>query len=205
MKKAIHFKMKKYMSLLLCPLLFLGCEDFLEVEEPFGQLDSHLVFEDETTATAAVTTLYGKLRDEVLLTGRPEGLGSLMGIYTDELDFYGFGGDPMDTFYQHHIFSDDLIVESLWNQSYSLIYMGNAILEGLQSSKTLSAENKAQLRGEVLFIRGLTYFYLVNLFGDIPYPTTTDYQKNRVLSRLPISEVYENLIVDLNEAKALLG
>lgn len=205
MKKAINFRIKKYFYLLFCPLLLLGCEDFLKVDEPFGQLDTSLVFEDETTATAAVTTLYGKLRDEVILTGKSEGLSALMGVYSDDMNYYGFGGEPMDSFYQHQIFSDDVMVENLWNQSYALIYMGNAVLEGLEASNTLSLESKAQLRGEVLFVRALSYFYLVNLYGDIPYAITTNYEVNSILSRMPASQVYENIVIDLNESKTLLG
>lgn len=205
MKKAINFRIKKYFYLLFCPLLLLGCEDFLEVDEPFGQLDTPLVFEDETTATAAVTTLYGKLRDEVILTGKPEGLSALMGVYSDEMNYYGFGGEPMDSFYQHQVFSDDVLVENLWNQSYALIYMCNAVLEGLETSNTLSMESKTQLKGEALFIRALTYFYLVNLYGDIPYAIKTNYEENSILSRMPASQVYENIVIDLNESKALLG
>lgn len=205
MKKAINFRIKKYFYLLFCPLLLLGCEDFLEVDEPFGQLDTPLVFEDEITATAAVTSLYSKLRDEVILTGKSEGLSALMGVYSDEMNYYGFGGEPMDSFYQHQVFSDDVLVENLWNQSYALIYMGNAVLEGLEASNTLSAESKAQLRGEALFIRALTYFYLVNLYGDIPYAITTNYEENSILSRMPAPQVYENIVIDLNESKTLLG
>src|SRR5690606_2955127 len=132
----------------------------------FGQLNDTEVFEDQTTATAAVTTLYAKLRDEVLLTGRLEGMSVLMGIYADEMDFYGFGGDPMSSFYQHQIFPDDFVVEeSIWNAVYSLIYSANAALEGIAGSTSLNEETKEQLRGEVLFIKSLAYFYLVNLFG----------------------------------------
>ncbi|SRX52220.1 RagB/SusD family nutrient uptake outer membrane protein [Aequorivita sp. CIP111184] len=205
MKKTRQHRIKKYIYLLLCTLLICSCEDFLEVDGPLGQIESSEVYEDETTATAAVMTLYGKLRDEVLLTGRPEGVGTLMGIYADELDFYGFGGEPMDSFYQHQVYSDDLIVENLWNGSYSLIYMTNATLAGLENSKTLSNGTKAQLRGEAMFIRSLAYFYLVNLFGDIPYPTGTKYETNRNLPKVPVSKVYEMIITDLKEAKSLLG
>ncbi|TXD73351.1 RagB/SusD family nutrient uptake outer membrane protein [Aequorivita antarctica] len=183
----------------------MGCEDFLEVNDPFGQINTPEVFEDEATATAAVTSLYAKLRDEVLLTGTTQGLTALMGIYSDELDFYGLGAEPMDSFYQHYIFSDDPIVEGIWNGSYSLIYMGNAILESLDKSDKIGPDIKKQLRGETLFIRALTYSYLVNLFGDIPYATTTDFGLNSMLSRMPASEVYENIIMDLQEAKGLLG
>lgn len=205
MKQAIYYSIQKYFYLILCPLLFMGCEDFLEVAEPFGEVNNTEVFEDETTATAAVTTLYGKMRDEVLLSGNIEGLSALMGVYSDEMKFYGAGGAPMDSFYQHLVFSDDFMLENLWNQSYALIYMGNAALEGLEDSNTLNTEIKEQLRGEVLFIRALTYFYLVNLFGNVPFATSTNYEENRILSRMPVSEVYEHITMDLIEAKALLG
>lgn len=204
MKKSLYYHIKKNCYLIFCLLLMCGCEDFLEAEEPYGQLNRPKVYEDESTARAAVTTLYGKLRDEVLLTGGTLGLSVLMGVYADEMEYYGFGGEPMDNFYQHRVFSDDLIVEDLWNRAYALIFMGNAVLEGLEDSKNLDEETKAQLRGEVLFVRSVTLFYLVNLFGDIPYPTTTDYIKNRNLKRIPMEDIYDSIVNDLNEAKNLL-
>jgi len=195
---------RKFIYLLIVPLFLMGCEDFLEVNEPFGQINTPEVFEDEFTANAAVTSLYAKLRDEVLLTGNTQGLGALMGVYSDELDFYGSGVEPMNSLYQHYVFSDDPIIEGIWNGSYSLIHSGNAVLESLDKSDKLSLETKEQLRGETLFIRGLTYFYLVQLFGDIPYATTTDYKTNSILSRMSASKVYDNIVNDLIEAKALL-
>ncbi len=205
MKKIIHHTLNYNLPVLICLLFLLGCEDFLEVEDPLGQVNSTVVFQDETTATAAVTTLYGKLRDDVLLTGKSEGLSTLMGVYSDELIYYGFGGEPLDNFYQHNVFPDNTLVENLWNGSYSLIYMGNAILEGLEASNELDTQIKKQLRGETLFIRSLVYFYLTELFGDIPYPTGTDYEVNRRLAKQPISIIFENIIADLNEAQGLLG
>lgn len=196
---------KNQFHFLLGLLLLGGCEDFLEVEEPLGQITSPEVYEDVTTATAAVTSLYGKLRDEVLLTGKPEGLGSVMGVYSDEMIYYGYGGEPMDNFYKHQVFPDDLLVENLWNGSYSLIYMCNAVLEGLAASNNLGDPAKSQLRGETLFVRTMVYFYLMELFGEIPYPTTTNYEENSNLPKIFTSNVFENIIADLKEAKTLLG
>jgi hypothetical protein len=111
----------------------------------------------------------------------------------------------MDNFYQHLVLPDDMIVENLWNGSYSLIYMTNAILEGLAVSPDLDPEIKKQLRGETLFVRSLVYFYLAELFGEIPYPTGTDYEVNRSLAKQPVSIIYGNIIADLTEAQGLLG
>jgi len=58
--------------------------------------------------------------------------------------------------------------------------------------------------GEALFVRALIHFYLVNLYGDVPYITTTDYQLNRLATRVTTAEVYTRLIADLEQAVTLL-
>src|SRR5690606_34717045 len=101
--------------------------------------------------------------------------------------------------------ASDVLVSRIWNSSYNLVYMANAAIEGLEASQTLPEEIKSQLLGEVLFIRAMTHFYLVNLFGDVPYITTTDYEVNRQVSRMQENLVYDNILIDLADAKALLG
>lgn len=199
------YRLKNTMILIFIPLLLLGCEDFLEIDDPTGQIAHNAVFEDKTTATAAVTSLYAKLRDEVLLTGKPTGLSFITGIYADEMDYYGYGGDLLDAFYQHRVVSTDLLVQSIWDGSYQVVYMSNGILEGLNSSQGLDAETKAQLRGEALFVRSLVFFYLTDLFGDIPFPTSTDYEINKSISKTQQTIIYENILSDLQEAKGVVS
>lgn len=189
-----------YLSL-MCP----GCENFVRPDDPVGQIPQSAVFEDEATATAAVTTLYGKLRDEVILTGSFYGMNVLMGYYADELDYYGAPGQSDEALYDHQVIASNTRVKSLWNGAFNLIYMCNSAYEGIEKSNNLSAEVKDQLHGEVLFIRALTHFYLVNLFGDIPYITTTDYLINKDVTRMPVDQVYEYIIDDLTGAKSMLA
>jgi|SRR5690554_6817065 len=189
----------------ICLMLLAGCDDFLDTQDPTGQISHENVFEDEITATAAVTTLYAKLRDEVMVTGNTYGMGFLMGLYADELEYYGSAGQPAELFYNHQILASDATVLKLWNSSYNLIYLTNAVIEGLEASQNLTQATKEQLSSEALFIRGLTHFYLVNLFGEIPYISTTNYDRNKQVSRMAVNEVYENVISDLESAKAMLG
>lgn len=196
---------KQTFCLSICLFLLPGCEDFLETDDPTGQISHENIFEDEATATAAVTTMYAKLRDEVLVTGNTLGLGVQMGLYADELDYYGLPGQPLEPFFQHQIIASNAAVSRIWNSSYNLVYMANAAIEGLEVSQTLSEEVKNQLLGEALFIRGMTHFYLTNLFGDIPYITTTDYEVNRQVARMQENLVYDNILTDLADAKVFLG
>lgn len=195
---------KATIILILCTFVT-GCEDFLEVDDPQGQIPQEEVFKDEATATAAVSSLYGKLRDEVMLSGSNSGMGVLMGLYADELDYYGAPGDTYETFYLHNVLAADPGVQSIWDKAYNLVYMCNAVLEGLETADQLSTEFKQQLRGESLFIRALVHFYLTNLFGDIPYPKTTNYQINSEIGKMPVDLVYSAILEDLTEAKSLLS
>ncbi len=196
---------KQTLCLSICLFLWSGCENFLETEGPTGQILHQNVFENDITATAAITTMYAKLRDEVLVTGNLSGLGLQMGLYADELDYFGSPGQPIETFYNHQMIASNVIVSRIWNSSYNLIYMANTAIEGLENSQALSLEVKSQLLAEALFIRAFTHFYLVNLFGEIPYITTTDFDINRQVSRLSEAIVYEHMVSDLLEAKNNIG
>src|SRR5690606_31531743 len=74
-----------------------------------------------------------------------------------------------------------------------------------ESSNTLDGALKKQLRGEALFVRAFAHFYLVNVYGDIPYIITTDYKINSEVVRMQTEEVYNLILQDLLEAKSLLG
>ena len=192
--------------LMIClSLSFTGCEDFIRPDDPIGQIPQNAVFEDESTATAAVMTLYANLRDNVILTGGLYGMNVLMGYYADELDYYGMPGQAGGAFYGHQIVASDTRVRSTWNLAYNQIYMCNSALEGIEASVSLSREIKDQLKGEALFIRAITHFYMVNLFGDIPYITTTDYLVNKDVQRMSEEQVYENILDDLSDARSLLS
>lgn len=189
---------------IMSSLISISCEKFVDANDPAGMIPREKVFEDEATSTAAVMTLYGNLRDNVLLTGDLYGMNVLMGLYADELDYYAAPGQLMDAFYHHQIVASDEIVKLLWDAAYNLIYMSNSAIEGIEASPDLSLVVKDQLTGEALFIRAITHFYMVNLFGDIPYITTSDYLINKDVSRLPSEEVYDKILADLIRAKSLL-
>lgn len=185
--------------------LFLGCDDFLEPETPLDQIEQENVFASETTATAAVTTLYGKLRDGGFLSGSLSGNGFLFGLYSDELAYHSFPGFPTEPFYLHQVLPTNTALTDVWNIPYNIIYSANALIEGIETTTTLPEELKKQLRGEALFIRGFCHFHLVNAFGDVPYVKTTDYSINISVKRMASSQVYDNILADLLEAKSLLG
>lgn len=187
---------------LVC-LVFFSCDSFTEIDFPDSQLTGVQVFDSPATVNAAFASIYAKLRDDVLTTGN-SGLNVLMGLYADELDYYGASSANEQYFYNHTILASNSEVASIWNGSYNLIYGTNSILSGLQNSEALTEKERAEFRGEALFLRAYVHFYLLNLYGPVPYITSTDFRINQKVSRMAEEEVYALIVQDLEEAKVLL-
>lgn len=182
-----------------------ACENFVDIPGPAAELPANVVYEDVATADAALAHIYSSLQSKALVTGSGSGMGILMGTYSDELISYSNYGLPEEKFFTNNLQANDATVASIWADSYNLVYASNAILEGTQASQTLQQDDKDRLQGEALFLRSYIYSYLVQLFGDIPYVTTTDYTVNMSLAKLPVAVIYSRLIDDLATAEGLLG
>lgn len=190
--------------LLLSSLCVLNaCSSFLEVDLPKSQLTNATVFDSYETANAALANIYAKIRDAGILSGTG-GASSQMGSYADELIVYGNPSGPNMQFYNNALLPTMSAITEYWNNSYNQIYAANTLIAGVENSVSLTSNDKRQFTGEALFLRALVHFYLVNLFGDVPYIKTTDYELNRKVSRLSTNVVYENIIADLKNAQILL-
>lgn len=193
-----------YSFIILIFPLFIGCNDFLDVDVPATQYSSELVFADKKTTNATLMNLYADVRDKGFLSGQMSGFGVLMGIYADELDSYRINDVEIQNLYQNTLQVNSSIVLQLWSQTYNQIYMANAIIEGCEKSVALTIQEKNEFIGEALFVRALLHFYLLNTFGDIPYITTTDYEKNKDVSRLDKMVVYKQIAEDLERSISFL-
>src|SRR5690606_15842405 len=103
-------------ALMLLPLT--GCEDLIETDMPATQTSSAQVFEELATADAAMQENYIRLRDRVLLMGSSNGLGALMGLYTDELQNWKLSNADEQSFYSNTDFQEKGNLYWLWTESY---------------------------------------------------------------------------------------
>lgn len=190
--------------LIVSLMMISSCDNFVEVDLPDSQLTANAVFEEKATANAAMTDIYSKIRDAGLLTGSASGLSHLLGNYTDEFKFYGDPQNSTVAFYNNSLISSNTQIKGLWDSSYNQIYAANAVIEGIEKSVHLPETDKKQLKGEALFVRALLHFYLTNLFGDVPYITSTDYEQNRNAEKMSVNKVYTSAKNDLEQAIQLL-
>lgn len=197
--------MKRIHIFLIGVLLFSSssCSKYVDTPLPKNELVSGLVFTDDKTATAAVTGLYGNMYSfnyqfaNVLIN-------YLTAMQADDMAYFSSFAN-YDVFKENRLLPSSQYVQSMFADLYSYIYQTNACVEGLSTATALTPSVKNQLMGESLFMRAFCYFYLVNMYGDVPLITGTDYKVNGVKPRAPRAEVYNAIITDLKAAVELMG
>ena len=186
-------------------LLFAACEDLIDVRYPTNQLGTVQVFEDVQTANAALAYLHTLVRDRSVMSGGSfTGMGTLGGMYADELDCYYPDQNGVMDVYHNQLQETNTAIASVWRDSYQQIYYANAVIYGVEQSTTLSDDDKNRIKGEALLVRSLIYFYLQQLFGDIPYTASLDYEYNRTIARTESPALLTQLVKDVTAAAALL-
>jgi hypothetical protein len=182
---------------------FCSCRKFVEVDAPINKIIASWVFEDDATATSAILGMYARL-----VTSSPTFSNGATTIYlstaADDLNYTGNTAD-MTGFYNNAINSGNFILyRDFWRTPYETIYHANICIESLQNSTAITTTLKTQLLGESYFIRAFCYYYLVNLFGDVPLLKGTDFGLNAQAPRTSTDEVVNFIIDDLKLARSML-
>lgn len=187
-----------------------SCKKLVDVPAPTNSIAQNNVYENDATAISVLTALYSSMNVKAI-TNPIQGSGSIAlytGMSSDEFTLYNGITDQAYLAY----FANALQVTippgsgfSHWAPLYNYVFISNAAVEGLNASTGLTPIVKQQLLGEAKFMRSFLYFYLVNLFGDVPLALTTDPKVNTLLARTPKAQVYQQMIADLKDARNLLS
>lgn len=190
-----------------------GCKKLVTIPAPVTQLSSENVFTNNSTAAAVLTGMYTDLVAGTAVPSNSASIGYislLCGLSADELALDGGAANSNNTLTQYYLNaltagSPTSDVPTIFSTCYTLLYTSNLTIERLTGSTALTPVVRQQLMGEALFMRALLYFYLVNLYGDIPLTTSSDYANNAALARSPTDAVYQQIISDLIKAQGLLA
>src|SRR5690606_9794246 len=184
----------------LCSLQ--SCEDFVDIDSPNFQMITEDVYSKEETTIAAIKGIYNQLYVANFSTYGVSLLGAISG------DLLLARTDTYLPFDQHELFSvntpDASFNQNIWSSAYNIIYLVNRAVEGLEDAN-INDDLRRDLRGQVLFIRAFTYFYLTNLYGEVPLLLTSDYEINAVAPRNPKEGIWKQIEKDLDESISLLS
>ncbi|SHM78409.1 Starch-binding associating with outer membrane [Chryseobacterium carnipullorum] len=183
-------------ALLYVLTALMSCEKMLEVDLPENQMLSETVFQDAQTANSVLSALYAGLWEASPIAGDQS--GRILSLYTDDLTYYAVNAtNGLPEISNNTLIDTNQFVNSLWSAAYQKIYISNSIIEGLDSSNFISTAEKNRMTGEALTIRSLLFFYLQQIYGDIPYPVTTNYQINQSIVKTNADEVLQRIESDL--------
>lgn len=202
------YKINKLQFLLLALICITSCDDFVKIDPPQTMLVRSSVFDSDATANAAMQNIYYQLKNSGFASGTLFSVSFLGSLLSDEQVNY-YQSSPASTA-EFQQFNDNTLkpnnsqVQALWSDFYKRIYEANAVIEGLNASSGVSTSMKNQLTGEAKFIRAFCHFYLVNIWGDVPLVTTTDYRINSQIARSSKIVVYQQIVEDLKAAQTLL-
>lgn len=181
-----------------------SCEDFVEVDVPDNKIVSETVFGSDETANSAVTGIYNELFNADFSNGGLRSVSLLGGLSADEFWTTALNDELLE-FGENEILAENSYNLPLWSSAYNIIYMCNAVMDGLEKYDGVSSTMKLRLLGETAFVRAFVYFYLVNLYGEVPLVLSPDYRTNALASRSDAQEIYESIISDLETSISNLG
>ncbi|NJN28281.1 MAG: RagB/SusD family nutrient uptake outer membrane protein [Cyclobacteriaceae bacterium] len=147
-------------------LVFVACE-VLE-QDPISSLSSGNFFETAEHARSALTSTYAAFRN-TLNGGQGNVRYSAWGdLRADLLTTDAGKNGSYDRLDDNEQNPTDPVAD--WSNLYQTIARANDVIANVPGIEDidLTAENKSEILAEARFLRALSYFYLVRLWGDVP-------------------------------------
>lgn len=196
----MKYKVNKIFIALLAIAAF-SCSDL--IERPVGILAPESYFATTGDLQDAVHGAYGGIASEPLF-GRQFSIALM--LRGDMVDI-GDRGTPAARQQVNDFNMDDFngMMTLFWPRWYLVIGAANTAIDGAKFLDAPESEVNP-IVAEARFIRAFSYYHLVRCFGDIPYINffVTDPLATFEISKTPASQVYEEIIADLEFAKEWL-
>lgn len=192
-------------SILFFLLITFSCSKMVAIPEPTNILTTNQMFSTDDQAVSVINGIYANMVNGTSLNFGNGGITIYTGMSADELKNFS-QVNPGNIQFQDNTLqaNNNIIYTALWSNPYSLIYSANAALEALPLSTGVHDSVKNELIGQAKFIRAFCYFYLLNLYGEVPLITSTNWQNTSSLKRSSTEEVYQLIESDLKDAETRL-
>lgn len=198
--------------LLACLLFCLpltGCLD----EHPKDQIESNKAYDSPTSLYLnTVATLYnyiGGSADSQGLQGTYRGVYDYNTFTTDEAIIPIRGGDWYDggfweNLYLHRWTSADASLYDTWKYLYQVIVFCNEAIATIDAHRSLlTAAQHEAYTAEARALRAMYYWYLMDLYGNIPLLTSADTPLSKVI-QCPRAKVFQFVVSELQAVEGLL-
>lgn len=172
-------------------IIFTGCSDFLD-RRPYSSISESVIWNSDASATMAVNGIYAAANQSTTLMGVP--------YY-----FTWWGPDGFNYFRDSQVELDIATNRygnflNLYTAYYKIIRYANDAITNLTDNQKVSSDLASRLIGEAEFLRGISYFYLWQLYGGVIILDSVLAPKDTYLPRNSADEVKEFIIKDFTDA-----
>ena len=198
--------MKKYITIILGALLFISCDDFLDIR-PTGMV----IAETGEEYRALLTDVYSKIPEDRGLTTLRSDEMAADATYMKDYDYESYFDIWNWTDYNRDAASSSFG----WRRYYHSCYIANYIIEHRNEITKATQAEIDQLVGECYMIRAYMHFLLVNLYAPAYThcePATTrgvplqlEADVNAVLKCSSVERVYKQVLKDIDSAEKLMN
>jgi starch-binding outer membrane protein, SusD/RagB family len=182
-------------------------KSFLELN-PISNANTNAVFKTKSDFNLAVNAAYATLYTIYAPKGPMSFTGELMSdnVTVSTLAISGsFTIVDQQAFRDYSIAPNNTGVYNFWVDFYTSMYQVNIVLDKIVGAD-LDEAYKKQIIAEMNFLRGLYYFNLVQLYGDVPLVTKPIIgEEAYAMKRTPKAEVYNFIVEELKSAAADLA
>lgn len=197
---------KATLAIALCSMAFLGCKkSFLDEYNPASRTTDNY-YTDPTGYEGLVNSCYPLLRNitqarQLTLKGTDIfAAGGWGGIFYKQANQVGNYLDQYDIRFN----STSGELQGYWDDLYKEINRCNAAIGRADAVVGMDATKKAQRVAEAKFLRALSYFWLVQQWGDIPMPITETLAGSLAAPKTASKDVYTRIITDLTDCLSVL-
>lgn len=188
--------------IILCSILT-SCNDFIDINaedaidaKSFYSNTNELIF-GLNGVYALQRNIFGNLNYFLLIEGRSDNAGQDQKDQKERIETDTFEETP-----------GNLLLRNIWNQNYILINNANTLIKKAQNVPFDNNSEKVLIDravGEAKFLRAISYYILVNMFGDLPLRVEpTENFNETTLERSSTVDVYQLIISDLTDAAKAL-
>lgn len=200
--------MKRYIVILTAFCLLSSCSGFLD-ETPKGNITTESYYKTEQHAISATNAIY----DYLIIGYAPGGLWDkhyggvfyngywvLQDLFADNshsnissVDYQSVDNMQIDQYNEP--------VELLWRDFYQVIKACNVVIDRVPEID-MDATLKNHLIAEAKFFRGMMYFDLIRMFGDVPLREhNVEGIEDEIIPRTSKEKIYELIFSDLETAE----
>lgn len=201
--------MKKYTYLLLLTIVaftVVSCKKFLNIV-PVDNLSGNNFWQTKADVEGFTNGLYSRFRAKV---GQGSGFSQVADLRSAPLVSVSAGNfvSLMSTNNLRSLAIDgqwtsnyNFRTNTRWKEFFDVIAAANILFTKIDEvpGSALSENERKRYKAEAVFMRNLSYFMMVRLFGDVPYYTTGFSEEK--LPRTPMVTVLRNCIKDMDAVK----